>query len=67
MEKVFHDFKKASLSLSSGQNIPDLTLWDYELLRQKAVSDLGNVSDVLMNIYTNLPFGDVSSTCLSSI
>jgi hypothetical protein len=56
-EKIFHDFKEASLSLSTGQNIPDLTLWDYELLRQQAVSDLGNVSDVLMNIYTNLTFG----------
>uniref|UniRef100_A0A914Q1G7 Uncharacterized protein n=1 Tax=Panagrolaimus davidi TaxID=227884 RepID=A0A914Q1G7_9BILA len=59
LEKIFHDFKEASLSLSTGQNIPDLTLWEYELLRQKAVSDLGNVSDVLMNIYTNLPFGEI--------
>ena len=52
--QIFDEFRDAAMSLSSGENIPNITLIQYTVLQEQAFENLDNYSDIYMNVFSNL-------------
>uniref|UniRef100_A0AC34QT11 EF-hand domain-containing protein n=1 Tax=Panagrolaimus sp. JU765 TaxID=591449 RepID=A0AC34QT11_9BILA len=51
---IFNAFKQASTALSTGKNVPNITVRQYTNLQDQSLRHLANYSDIYMNVLTNL-------------